>query len=224
MTRMTHSQSGPIRGLYAITPDEADTGQLVSMVRQGLLGGVRLVQYRNKSADYALRLRQASALRALTRQFSVPLLVNDDAPLALRAGADGVHIGKDDGTVAAARALLGGDKIIGVSCYNRLDLAHRAVREGADYVAFGSFFDSAVKPNAVATSPDLLVRARQQLGVPLVAIGGITACNGAQLIEAGADALAVISALFGASNIADAARALTQLCCHRTKFEQKEII
>lgn len=206
-----HSRNGPIKGLYAITPDENDTAELLRKVRQALLGGARVLQYRNKAADVVLRLEQARALRTLTQEFFVPLIINDDAGLAYQAEADGVHLGGEDGSVAAARAVLGNDKLIGVSCYNRMDLAHDAVRQGADYVAFGSFFASAVKPGAVKASPDLLRQARREIDLPLVAIGGITAHNGAQLLEAGTDALAVISAVFGAADIKDAARQFANL-------------
>jgi thiamine-phosphate pyrophosphorylase len=207
-----HSRNSPIRGLYAITPDESDTVELLRKVRLALSGGARVLQYRNKAADAALRLEQAIALRKLTLEFSVTLIVNDDAMLAQQVDADGVHLGGEDGSVAAARAVLGrSGKLIGVSCYNRMVLAHEAVRQGADYVAFGSFFASAVKPGAVSASPDLLRQARREIALPLVAIGGITAHNGAQLLEAGADALAVISAVFGAADIQDAARQFANL-------------
>ncbi|MBI5439185.1 MAG: thiamine phosphate synthase [Nitrosomonadales bacterium] len=200
-----------ISGLYAITPDEPDTAELLRKVRLALLGGARVLQYRNKIADAELRLKQAEALRELTREFAVALIVNDDIVLAKQVAADGAHLGGADGSVAAARALLGSGKIIGVSCYNRLALAHEAVRQGADYVAFGSFFSSSVKPDAVAATLDLLRQARRELTVPLVAIGGITAQNGAQLLEAGADALAVISAVFAAPDIEGAAREFSNL-------------
>ncbi len=200
-----------IGGLYAITPDEADTAELLRKVRLALQGGARVLQYRNKAAAAALRLKQAEALRELTREFSASLIINDDAALAKQVDADGVHLGGEDGSVATARELLGSDKIIGVSCYNRLALAHEAVRQGADYVAFGSFFSSTVKPDAVVVTLDLLRQARCELAVPLVAIGGITAQNGAQLLEAGADALAVISALFDAPDVEGAAREFSNL-------------
>ena len=129
---MRLSLSARINGLYAITPDEADTAELLRKVRLALLGGARLLQYRNKAADEALRLTQAHALRELTREFAVPLIINDDAVLAQRVTADGVHLGGEDSSVTAARAVLGNDKLIGVSCYNCLDLAHEAVRLGAD--------------------------------------------------------------------------------------------
>jgi thiamine-phosphate pyrophosphorylase len=200
-----------ISGLYAITPDETDTAELLRKLRLALLGGARVLQYRNKAADAALRLEQASALRKLTREFSVPLIINDDAILAQQVDADGVHLGGEDGSVAAARAALGSGKLIGISCYNRVALALEAVQQGADYVAFGSFFASTVKPGAVAASPDLLRQARREIAVPLVAIGGITVQNGAQLLEAGADALAVISAVFSVTDIQNAARQFSNL-------------
>lgn len=200
-----------ISGLYAITPDERDTAELLCRVRLALLGGVKVLQYRNKTADRALQLEQAGALRKLAREFSIPLVINDDVALAAQTDADGVHLGNADGSVADARAVLGNSSLIGVSCYNRLALAHEAVRQGADYVAFGSFFVSTVKPQAVAATPELLRQARRELNAPIVAIGGITAHSGAQLLEAGADALAVISAVFAAPDIEGAARKFSNL-------------
>lgn len=204
-------QNVPIRGLYAITPDEADTAELVRKVRLALSGGARVLQYRNKAASAALKLDQAMALRGLTREFHVPLIINDDALLARQVDADGVHLGETDCSLAAARALLGSDRLIGLSCYNRPELAHQAAQQGADYIAFGSFFASAVKPGAVTATPGLLRQVRREIAIPLVAIGGITADNGAQLLEAGADALAVISAVFGAGDIEYAARQFASL-------------
>lgn len=211
---MSQNPNARINGLYAITPDEQDTAELLRKVRSALSGGARVIQYRNKLADAALRVEQADALRALTREFDVPLVINDDALLAHRVEADGVHLGGEDGSVADARAVVGNGRIIGVSCYNRLSLAREAVALGADYVAFGSFFTSSVKPGAVAAKPDLLRQARAELAVPLVAIGGITADNGTQLLDAGASALAVISAVFGAQDIQRAARQFSNLDFH----------
>lgn len=215
------SLSARIRGLYAITPDEADTAALLYKVRLALTGGAAVLQYRNKAADATLRAEQAGALRRLTREFDVPLIVNDDAALARHVEADGVHLGGEDGSVAEARELLGDAGIIGVSCYNRLPLAQGAVKQGADYVAFGAFFNSGVKPEAVEATPELLRQARQELKVPIVAIGGITAQNGAQLLEAGADALAAISAVFAAADIQEAARQFAELSYSRNNPEQQ---
>lgn len=200
-----------IEGLYAVTPDITDTDELLRCVRAALQGGARVLQYRNKSADAALRLQQAQALRQLTREFNAKFIVNDDARLAAQVDADGVHLGGEDGSVAAARAVLGAAKIIGVSCYNRASLAQEAVRQGADYVAFGAFFSSSVKPEAVQADVQLLRTARRELKVPVVAIGGITQQNGAALVEAGADALAVISALWNAPDIKASAQEFSNL-------------
>jgi thiamine-phosphate pyrophosphorylase len=199
------------RGLYALTPDEPDTGALVAAVRAALAGGAAAVQYRNKAADAALRRAQAAVLAALCREAGVPLIVNDDVALALEVDAAGAHLGRDDGDLAAARERLGPGKLLGASCYDRLDRAVRAVAAGADYVAFGSVFASPTKPAAARAPLALFAAARQRLGVPLVAIGGITLENARAAIEAGADALAVISALFAADDIAARARAFTAL-------------
>lgn len=200
-----------VRGLYAITPDGLATDELLQRVRSALSGGASVLQYRNKSADAALRLEQAVVLRELAREFNATFIVNDDAQLALQVDADGVHLGATDGELKAARALLGSRKIIGVSCYNRASLVREAVADGADYVAFGAFFPSAVKPEAVTAGMELLRQARAEFDVPLVAIGGITARNGAALLDAGADALAVISAVFGAADIQSAAQDFSKL-------------
>ena len=200
-----------IKGLYAITPEEQDTVKLLRQVRLALLGGARVLQYRNKSSSSALKLEQAMALHELTREFSVPLIVNDDAALAMQVDAEGVHLGFDDGGVAAARAMLGEKKIIGVSCYNQLPLAHEAKIQGADYVAFGAFFASTIKPSAPVATIELLRQARREIRLPIVAIGGITAENGASLLNAGADALAVISALFAAEDVLLAASQFANL-------------
>ncbi len=176
-----------------------------------MLGGVRVLQYRNKLADQKSRLEQARELRKLTQEFGVPLIINDDAMLAKEVGADGVHLGASDGSISSARAVLGNDKLVGMSCYNRITLAREAVSRGANYVAFGSFFLSAVKPDAVVATTDMLLQARSEISLPLVAIGGITINNGPKLIDAGANALAVISALFGAKDIRGTAHQFANL-------------
>jgi thiamine-phosphate pyrophosphorylase len=200
-----------IKGLYGITPDSTDTEDLIQRARQALDGGMQVLQYRNKIADSALRLLQARALRSLCREFSVTFIVNDDAQLAATVDADGVHLGATDGEVKAARALLGRDKLIGVSCYNQLALAQEAVVAGADYVAFGAFYSSSVKPNAAVATLGLLREARATIKLPIVAIGGIEAASGAALVNAGANALAVISAVFAATDIKQATQELTNL-------------
>jgi thiamine-phosphate pyrophosphorylase len=192
-----------VRGLYAVTPDVASTETLVRMVGQALDGGIAVLQYRNKLADAALRDEQARALLRLTRGRGVPLIINDDVALAAAIDADGAHVGRDDGGVAAARRVLPG-KLLGASCYASLEAAQGAIDEGADHVAFGSVFASGTKPGAGRAPLDLFARARS-LGVPLVAIGGITLATAPLAIAAGADCLAVISDLFGAPDIAERA-------------------
>ena len=197
-----------LQGLYAITEDRAlSAGEACVVVEAALRGGASLVQYRDKSSDHRRRLAAATALKALCARYRVSLLINDDVELARAVGADGVHLGRDDPDIGHARARLPDHSLIGVSCYNRFELAQQAVEAGADYVAFGSFFASPTKPQAVAATPDLLRRARRELSVPTVAIGGISPENGAALVRAGADMLAVISAVFAAPDIAAAARA-----------------
>lgn len=201
-----------LRGLYLIADTGwLEAGRLVAAVAAALDGGGALVQYRNKVPLNALRREELAELARLCRARGVPLIVNDDIALAREVGADGVHLGRDDLTVAAARRALGAHMIIGASCYNRLDLAHAAARAGADYAAFGSFFASPTKPDAVRADPALLRRARVELGIPLAAIGGITPENGAVLLQAGADMLAVASGVFAAADPAAAARAYAPL-------------
>ncbi|CAH1904505.1 Thiamine-phosphate synthase [Candidatus Nitrotoga sp. HW29] len=210
-----------IKGVYAITPDCTDTTDLLHRVQLALTGGIGVLQYRNKSANTTQRLEQAHALRKLTREFAIPFIVNDDAQLAVQVDADGVHLGMADGSVDTARAILGMHKIIGISCYNHLSLAQNAIHAGADYVAFGAFFPSTIKPNAVAADIELLQQARAELSVPLVAIGGITLSNAASLVHAGADALALISALFGAEDIMAIAKKLSTLF-NSSRFENNK--
>ena len=202
-------KSGVIRGVYAITPEIPDTAFLLEQVGAALNGGVKLFQYRNKAAPAALRRAQCDALLAAVRRFDGTLIVNDDYRLALDAGADGVHLGKDDGRVEDARAALGPRAIIGVSCYNSLDRAIALQSAGADYVAFGSFFPSVTKPDAVKAPLELLSLAAAQLDLPVVAIGGIDISNAGQLVDSGADSIAVLSSLFGEGEVETRARALT---------------
>lgn len=202
-----------LAGLYAITPDAGDSRGLIERVRAAMHGtaphGWAALQYRNKLATAAQRMTEARALAALCTEYGVPLIINDDVELALAVGADGAHLGSDDGDLSQARARLG-PLLLGASCYDRLDLARRAVSAGADYVAFGSTFPSPTKPDAIHAPLALFEQARA-FGVPLVAIGGITSANAAEVIRAGADCVAVISALFETPDPAASARALTAL-------------
>jgi thiamine-phosphate pyrophosphorylase len=190
-----------MRGLYAITPDSADTESLVRKVEQALKAGVVMLQYRNKMISKDKRLLQAKELAPLARGYGVPFIVNDDVEIALVVGANGVHLGKHDGDLALARSKLPG-KILGASCYDNLDNARAAIRAGADYIAFGSVFPSPTKPEAVRAPLSLF---KYDLGVPLCAIGGVTLDNAPTLIAAGASLLAVISDLFDAPDIGERA-------------------
>lgn len=200
------------RGLYAITDAFLlSDDRLTAAVEQVVLGGARLIQYRDKSRDDARRRAQARILNRLCQRHQVPLIVNDDVELAAQVGAAGVHVGRDDPAFATARARLGESALIGVSCYDRLDLALDAERAGADYVAFGAFFPSPTKPAEIRAPLDLLREAHAVLKVPIVAIGGITPDNAPLLLEAGADALAVVSAVFAQPDIREAARRFADL-------------
>lgn len=200
-----------VSGLYAVTPELADSDLLSRKVEAAIRGGARIVQYRNKAASQPLRLRQIERLVPICRLGGARLIVNDSAETAREVGADGVHLGKNDGAVCAARQILGPGKWIGVSCYNDLQRARHAVEAGADYVAFGSFFPSSTKPGAVHATLELLRQARKEIVLPIVAIGGINVGNAGLLIRAGADAVAVISALFDVADIEGEARRLCAL-------------
>lgn len=204
--------SFPTRGLYAITDEQLlPPSRFLAAAAAALKGGARVLQYRDKSLDGNRRRTQAEALLRLGREAGVPLIVNDDVALAHQIGADGVHVGADDMRVFDARRLLGAHAIIGASCYASLDRARRAVADGASYVAFGRFFPSPTKPGAAPAPLDILGQARAELGVPVIAIGGITADNGASLLAAGADLLAVVSGVFGTDDVCKAARAFDHL-------------
>jgi len=189
-----------LRGLYAITPEGPD---LLEKVRHALEGGIALLQYRRKTEGSR---EEAQALLALARRHGVPFIVNDDVELALAIGADGVHLGRDDGDLAGARRRMK-DKLLGASCYDRPELAQAAIAAGADYVAFGSVFASPTKPGAVRAPLSLFKDTR----IPRCAIGGITLDNAPQVIAAGADMVAVISDLFDAADIAARAAAYRKL-------------
>lgn len=186
-----------IQGLYVITAPELILPEaLVSSTESAILGGAQVIQYRNKSASESQKYQEAKQLSRLCKQYEVCFIINDDPQLAKIVNADGVHVGKEDGEIADARKLLGKQAIIGASCYNQLDNAEKAIAQGADYVAFGRFFPSKTKPDAIQAELQLLEQASQQLDVPIVAIGGIKRDNAHELIKRGADAIAVINDLF----------------------------
>lgn len=200
-----------LAGLYAVTPDEPRTDILLRKVGQALAGGAAALQYRNKAATAALKLEQGRALAALCRAAGATFIVNDDVALALALDADGVHLGAEDGDLAEARRRLGPGKLLGASCYDRIELAAAAVQAGVDYLAFGSVFSSVTKPAAVRAPLALFSEAKRRFGLPLVAIGGINLQNAVQVFAAGADAVAVISAVFDAGDIAECAAAFTRV-------------
>ncbi len=212
-----------LRGLYAITDArETDPQKIARAVEQALLGGARIVQFRDKSDHRPRRQQTAQALRQLTRRHHALLIINDDVELAAHSEADGVHIGQHDTDLTEARSQLGADALIGVSCYNQFQLARQAAQAGADYIAFGRFFPSTTKPDAVPASLDLIHKAKQELDIPVVAIGGITADNAAPLIEAGADMLAVVDGLFSRPDVCASAEQFQKLFIHHRDTEHTE--
>jgi thiamine-phosphate pyrophosphorylase len=203
-----------LKGLYIITDRQLSLDlnkPIDKMVRQAIDGGARIIQYRNKQSALTIRRHEAKMLADICRDTGTVFLINDNIELALEVDADGVHLGQNDITLSNARKLLGADKIIGITCHNDLELAQQAEQEGADYVALGRFFPSVTKPTAPPASIETLKAARQSLHIPICAIGGIDAKNGAQLVSAGADMLAVIYAVLGAKSISKAAQQFAPL-------------
>ena len=200
-----------MHGLYAITPDWFDTHRLSDTSEAILAAGCRILQYRNKSADADLRRAQATTLHDLAQRFDARLIINDDDELALSCGADGVHLGMDDCDLSFVRSLLGAGKILGASCYQDLDRARQAAADGADYLAFGSFFASPTKPGAQRAGIELLAEAKRRTGLPVCGIGGIVPDNAVALVAAGADMLAVITALYEAPDPGAATRTFIRI-------------
>ncbi|MDQ5906227.1 MAG: thiamine-phosphate pyrophosphorylase [Pseudomonadota bacterium] len=200
-----------LRGLYAITPEDPDEARLLGMAKSALTGGVRILQYRDKTGDASRRLRLAGALASLCRQHDACFIVNDDLELALRVGAGGVHLGGDDGNLVEARRALPVGVVLGASCYADFECARAAVAAGVDYVAFGAVHPSPTKPLAVRAPLELFGRCRDDLGIPSCAIGGISLTNASSLLAAGASMLAIITDLFSAPDIAGRAQAYQQL-------------
>ena len=206
-----------ISGLYALTPDLLDSDELLERVAAAFAGGASASQYRIKIASPPLKRAQALALRDLCAGNRVTFIVNDDINLAYSVDADGVHVGRDDASVAHARQRMGHGAIVGASCYDSLERATAAVAAGADYIAFGSFHPSAIKPDVVRADPSLITAAKTRFWtVPVVAIGGITPSHASALVAAGADALAVITAVFDAPDVRAAAKAFSDLFAARS--------
>ena len=198
---ITKQPTEPLRGLYVVTPDDMLLPRLSAMVGSALKGGARIVQYRNKAAPSPLRRSQAADLLRICRGCGAKLIVNDDLALALEIGADGVHLGGEDGDLTQARAVLGPDRILGASCYNDLGRAEAAAKAGADYLAFGAMFPSKTKTAALNAPLSMLSEAKR-FGLAIAAIGGITLDNAPEVIAAGADMVAVITDLFDTMDIA----------------------
>lgn len=200
------------RGVYAITDEALLTGALLcERVQAALEAGLSLLQYRNKHSPRAERVAQCRTLKSLCERFQTPFLINDDIDLCLEVGANGVHLGQGDSRLLAARQRLGDSAIIGITCHNNLSLAQEAETQGASYVALGRFFPSSTKPLAPPATLDDLRQARAALRLPIVAIGGINPENGATLIEAGAEMLAVIHYLFAFPDVSARVRQLNSL-------------
>lgn len=199
-------------GLYAITdPNLSQPHQIIEHVTSALKGGAKIIQFRDKSSDFDTQLNICKQLKTLCSGYQAYLIINDNINLAKLSQADGIHIGKDDSAIELARETLGQNAIIGVSCYNDLKLAQKMQDLGADYVAFGRFFGSKTKPNAPQADLSTLVKAKQILSIPIVAIGGIDSINAQQLLRTGVDSLAVIQGVFAQTNIETSAQKISQL-------------
>ena len=203
--------SSIIKGLYAITPDMADLNTLIHKTQLAIEGGAFMVQYRSKILDRAVKIQQCAAILRLCREYGVPCIVNDDVEMCRILEADGVHLGENDDNIAEVRRILGEDAIIGSSCYDQLDRAKQAQKEGATYVAFGAVFPTPTKPDAPRATLALLREAKREIHIPIVAIGGITVNNAHDVIEAGVDAIAVITSLFEAKTIKETAETFLKM-------------
>lgn len=206
-----------LKGLYAVADAEnIGTDYLVHAVQQVLNAGVKIIQYRDKKNDATRRFICSQKLQAITKKHSCILIINDDVQLAKEIDADGVHLGNLDCDIIEARSILGANKIIGASCYNVFENALKVEQSSADYVAFGSFFPSPTKPNAPQAKLDLIARAKKELSIPVCAIGGIRKNNISQLLDAGVDMVAMISALF---NTPDPNQTATEYLALINKFD-----
>lgn len=194
-----------LQGLYVITDPDLCSSDIINNVEQAILGGAQVIQYRNKAGNKLQQRAEALALQSLCSQHERVFIINDDISLALEINADGVHLGQTDSNILEARKRLGDKKIIGITCHNDINAAIAAQTKTANYVAFGRFYPSLTKPSAPPADIDILQQAKSQLQIPIVAIGGISVENAPTLINAGADMLAVIHAVFGQSNILKAA-------------------
>ena len=211
MTNWNMRDSFIIKGLYAITPDMADSNSLLLKTQLAIEGGAFMVQYRSKIQDRDVKMQQCAAILRLCREYKIPCIVNDDVDMCRVLEADGVHLGKKDDNIAEVRSILGEDAIIGSSCYDQLNRAKLAQKEGASYVAFGAMFEPSPNPNAPRATLELLREAKSQIQIPIVAIGGITMNNAHDVIETGIDAIAVINSLYESNSIKETAETLSSM-------------
>jgi thiamine-phosphate pyrophosphorylase len=200
-----------IRGLYAITPDTADLDTLIQRTRLAIEGGAFMVQYRSKILNHDVKIQQCAAILLLCREYEVPCIVNDDVEMCRILKADGVHLGEKDDNIAEVRRILGEDAIIGSSCYDQLNRAQKAQKEGASYVAFGAVFETPTKLHAPRATLKLLREAKSQVQIPVIAIGGITMNNAHDVIETGVDAIAVITSLYESNSIKETAETFSRM-------------
>jgi thiamine-phosphate pyrophosphorylase len=200
-----------IKGLYVITPDMTDLNTLIHKTKLAIEGGAFMVQYRSKMQDRVVKMQQCAAILRLCREYDVPCIINDDVEMCHILEADGVHLGVNDDNIAEVRRILGEDAIIGSSCYDQLERAKKAQKEGASYVAFGAMFPTPTKPNATRASFELLSEAKREIHIPIVAIGGITVNNAHDVIETGIDAIAVITSLYQAKSIKETAETFLKM-------------
>ena len=200
-----------IKGLYAITPDSADLNTLIQKTKSAIEGGAFMVQYRSKIHDRDVKMQQCAAILCLCREYEIPCIVNDDVDMCRILEADGVHLGEKDHNIAEVRNILGEDAIIGSSCYDQLNRAKSAQKEGASYVAFGAMFPTSTKPNAPRATLALLKEAKREIQIPIVAIGGITVNNAHDAIKTGIDAIAVITSLYEAKSIKGTAETFVKM-------------
>ena len=200
-----------IKGLYAITPDMADLNTLIQKTQLAIEGGAFMVQYRSKIHNRDVKMQQCAAILRLCREYEIPCIVNDDVDMCRVLKADGVHLGEKDDRIAEVRRILGEDAIIGSSCYDQLNRAKLAQKEGASYVAFGAMFETSTKPNAPRATLELLREAKSQIQIPIVAIGGITMNNAHDVIKTGIDAIAVINSLYESNSIKETAETLSSM-------------
>ena len=200
-----------IKGLYAITPDSADLNTLIQKTKSVIEGGAFMVQYRSKILNRDVKMQQCAAILRLCREYEIPCIVNDDVDMCRILEADGVHLGEKDDNIAEVRHILGEDAIIGSSCYDQLNRANEAQKEGASYVAFGAMFPTSTKPNAPRATLALLKEAKREIQIPVVAIGGITVNNAHDVIKTGIDAIAVITSLYEAKTIKETAETFAKM-------------